>query len=56
MTNFLTSVYRDLTCVAAASLITLVVGMAFVQSTSVAPGSHSRPVAQVTSAPRAANS
>ena len=56
MNNFLTAVYRDLTCLAAASLITLVFGMAFVQSTSVAPGSHGHPMAQVTGAPRAANS
>jgi hypothetical protein len=32
--------YRDVTCGAAAALITLTLGMAFVQSTSVAPGTH----------------
>jgi len=31
---------RDVTCGAAATLITLVLGATFVQSTSVAPGTH----------------
>lgn len=35
MSTFVTAAYRDLVCVAAASLITLVVGLAFVKSTSV---------------------
>jgi hypothetical protein len=35
MSSFVSTVYRDLLCVAAATAITLVVGLAFVQSTSV---------------------
>jgi opacity protein-like surface antigen len=38
MNTFLSTLYRDLTCGAAAILITLVLAAAFVQSTSVAPG------------------
>jgi hypothetical protein len=38
MSNFTTSLYRDLTCATAAALITLVLGVSFLQSTSVAPG------------------
>jgi len=38
-------IYRDLTCAAAAALISLIVGLSFVQSTSVAPGQTARPVA-----------
>jgi hypothetical protein len=34
------NLYRDVTCGAAATLITLLLGLAFVQSTSVAPGTH----------------
>ena len=40
MNTFVSALYRDLTCGAAAILITLVFGAAFVQSTSVAPGTH----------------
>ena len=40
MNTFVSALYRDLTCGAAAILITLVLGAAFVQSTSVAPGTH----------------
>jgi hypothetical protein len=36
--NALNVLYRDVTCAAAAALITVVLGMSFVQSTSVAPG------------------
>jgi hypothetical protein len=32
--------YRDATCGAAAVLITLILSMAFVQSTSLPPGAH----------------
>jgi hypothetical protein len=38
MNSFASTLYRDLTCAAAAALITLVIGLSFVQSTSVAPG------------------
>lgn len=40
MTTFVNALYRDLTCAAAAILITVVMSMGLVQSTSVAPGSH----------------
>jgi len=40
MNAFASTLYRDLTCAAAAILISLVVSMSFVQSTSVAPGTH----------------
>jgi hypothetical protein len=39
MNAILTAFYRDLTCAAAAAVITLVLGAAFVQSTSVPPQS-----------------
>jgi hypothetical protein len=38
MNAFVTALYRDVTCGAAAALITLVLGMSFVQSTQAAPG------------------
>jgi hypothetical protein len=44
MNAFLSTLYRDLTCAAAAILISLVVGMSFVQSTAVAPGQSPRSV------------
>ncbi len=37
MTTFPTTLYRNVTCAAAAVLITLVVSLSFVQSTSAAP-------------------
>jgi hypothetical protein len=37
MNTFITSLYRDLACAVAAAVITLVLGTAFVQSTSVPP-------------------
>jgi hypothetical protein len=40
MNTFISSVYRDLTCAAAAALITLILSLTFVQSTSVPPGMH----------------
>jgi len=40
MNPFVSTVYRDVTCAAAAVLITLLLSAAFVQSTSVAPGSR----------------
>jgi len=38
MNAFVSALYRDVTCAAAAILITLIVGASFVQSTAVAPG------------------
>jgi hypothetical protein len=38
MSTLISALYRDVTCGAAAILITLVLGAAFVQSTSVTPG------------------
>ena len=38
MNTTITTLYRDVTCGAAAALITLILGVAFVQSTSVPPG------------------
>jgi hypothetical protein len=40
MNPFVSTVYRDVTCGAAAVLITLLLSAAFVQSTSVAPGAR----------------
>jgi len=40
MNAFITALYRDVTCAAAAAVITLVIGMSFVQSTAVAPGAQ----------------
>ena len=37
MNAFLSTLYRDLTCAAAALVITLIVGASFVESTAVAP-------------------
>ena len=37
MNAYISAVYRDLTCAAAALLITLVMGASFVQSTAAAP-------------------
>jgi hypothetical protein len=45
MNAFVSTLLRDLTCAAAAMLISLVIGASFVQSTAIAPGSH--PVAAV---------
>ena len=40
MNAYVSTVLRDLTCGAAAALITLILSMSFVQSTSVPPGTH----------------
>ena len=40
MNTIISSLYRDLTCAAAALLISLVIGASFVQSTATAPASH----------------
>jgi hypothetical protein len=41
MTTFVSTVYRDLTCAAAAAVITMIFAASFVQSTSVPPGTAS---------------
>jgi hypothetical protein len=38
MNTIVSSLYRDLTCAAAALLISLVIGASFVQSTATPPG------------------
>ena len=38
MNAYVSAVYRDLTCAAAALLISVIVGASFVQSTATAPG------------------
>jgi len=40
MNAIISSLYRDLTCAAAALLISVVIGASFVQSTATAPGGH----------------
>jgi hypothetical protein len=40
MNAYVSAVYRDLTCAAAALLISVIVGASFVQSTATAPGPH----------------
>ena len=40
MDTFTSVVYRQLTCGAAAALITLLLSLTFVQSTSLPPGAH----------------
>jgi hypothetical protein len=40
MNAYLSALYRDATCAAAALVITLIVGASFVVSTSVAPGTQ----------------
>jgi hypothetical protein len=46
----MTTVYRDFTCAATAALITVVLALAFVQSTSLPYGMHSAPATQTRSA------
>jgi hypothetical protein len=41
MNAFAARLYRDVTCAAAAALITLVIGLSFVQSTSAIPQARS---------------
>jgi hypothetical protein len=45
MNAIVASLYRDLTCAAAAVLISMVIGASFVQSTATAPGAASPPAA-----------
>ena len=42
MNAILSSLYRDLTCAAAALLISMVIGASFVHSTATAPGAHAQ--------------
>ncbi len=42
MTPFVSALYRDMTCAAAAALITIVGSAAFVQSTNVPPGTQTQ--------------
>jgi hypothetical protein len=48
MNAYLSALYRDATCAAAALVITLIIGASFVQSTSVARGSQASPGAAMT--------
>ena len=50
MNTFAAQLYRDVTCAAAAALITLVIGLSFVQSTSAAPFHVTPATAQAQSA------
>jgi hypothetical protein len=50
MNSFASTLYRDLTCAAAAALITLVFSLSFVASTSVAPGHSTSRAAVATQA------
>jgi hypothetical protein len=50
MNAIVSTLYRDLTCAAAALLISIVVGASFVQSTATVPATH----AAVTAAARGA--
>jgi hypothetical protein len=40
MNAILATAYRDLTCAAAAAVITLVLALSFLQATSIPPGMH----------------
>jgi len=51
MNTFVATASRDLTCGVAAALITLILGMSFVESTSVPPGSHMSEGAPAAGAP-----
>ena len=42
MNAIVSSLYRDLTCAAAALLISIVIGASFVHSTATAPGTHAQ--------------
>jgi len=45
--NTLNVLYRDMTCAAASLVITYVLGLSFVQSTAVAPGTRAATVPTV---------
>jgi len=40
MNTFFSTLYRDVTCAAAATLITLMLSVSFLESTAVPPGMH----------------
>jgi hypothetical protein len=44
MNAYISAAYRNLTCAAAALLISMVVSASFVQSTATAPGPHAAAV------------
>ncbi len=44
MNTFTSMLYREVACGAAATLITLLLSLTFVQSTSIPPGAHGWPV------------
>jgi hypothetical protein len=46
MNAIVSSLYRDLTCAAAALLISVVIGASFVQSTATAPGPAAAAIAR----------
>jgi len=48
MNAYLSALYRDVTCAAAALVITLIVGASFVESTAVAPGAQASASAPAT--------
>jgi len=50
MNAFAFTVFRHLTCVAAAVLISVVIGLSFVQSTATVPGAHSPAAARTVNA------
>ena len=41
--NTFATLYRDLTCAAAAAVISVVASLSFVTSTAVPPGAHAQP-------------
>jgi hypothetical protein len=47
MNTFLATLYRDVACATAAVLITLLLGLSFLQSTSVPPGMHAHSIVAV---------
>lgn len=51
MNAFVSALYRDLTCAAAAAAITLVLAVTFVQSTAVTPGARAAAVARALAMP-----
>lgn len=53
MNSFVSRLYRDVTCAAAAALITLIAGAGFVDSTALPPGVHAHSTAIVAAQPHA---
>ena len=50
MNAIVANLYRDLTCAAAALLISLIVSASFVQSTATVPGAHTVAAARTANA------